>query len=714
LARGDSAVGTRPAGTARPVLERPALLLFTAALVARLIYLGELHRSPLWSPLIGDGAAYDAWARRLAAGDWLGGEVFYQAPLYPYLLGALYRLAGADPLWPRLLQSLLGAASCLVLAAAGRRFLGAGAGLAAGWLLALYPPALFFDGEIQKASLSLAFMCALLWLLAGLRRRPRLAAGAATGVVVGAFALNRENALLLAPLLAAWLLATPDETWRRRLAAGGLLVAGCLATLLPVALRNRAIGGELVLTTAQLGPNFYIGNHAGADGRYRPLVPGRGSPRYEREDATRLAEAALGRRLSPAEVSRYWLGEALRFARREPGRWLALVLRKWFLVWNAREIVDTTSLEAAADHSRLLRGMGSIYHFGVLCPLAVAGLWLTRRRWRELSVLYLVLLAWALSVTAFFVFARYRYPMVPVLLLFAGAAAERLADAVRRRRAAGLTAAACLGLAAALLVNWPADDRDPRAPTYASLGRALADAGRLAEAQRALERTVALSPRFAGAHLALADVRLRRDDLDAAEASYRRVLELDASSPAAWNNLGTIAGRRGRAAEAIALYRRALEADGDDVAALSNLGHALLAGGDLGGARGAFERLVTTDPEDAGAHHQLANLLAWSGDRERSRDHYQRALALAPGNADAHFKLALIEDSRGDAAACRRHLGRAIALSPGYAGRLRDFARAHSEAGRRPEAERLYRHLLAVAPGDTATLEALERLRVVP
>ena len=45
---------------------------------------------------MGDARGYDAWARRLAAGDWIGTDVFYQAPLYPYFLGVVYALAGHD------------------------------------------------------------------------------------------------------------------------------------------------------------------------------------------------------------------------------------------------------------------------------------------------------------------------------------------------------------------------------------------------------------------------------------------------------------------------------------------------------------------------------------------------------------------------------------------------------------------------------------------
>ena len=121
------------------------------ALAIRLICLFELRGSPFFSVLIGDSLQYDTWARRIASGDWLGSEVFYQSPLYPYLLAALYR-TGIDTFGVRLLQSALGAASCVILAIAGRRFFDqrdqrdqrdARAGLVAGALLAIYPPAIF-------------------------------------------------------------------------------------------------------------------------------------------------------------------------------------------------------------------------------------------------------------------------------------------------------------------------------------------------------------------------------------------------------------------------------------------------------------------------------------------------------------------------------------------------------------------------------------------
>ena len=103
---------------------------------------------------MGDARGYDQWAQRLAGGDWIGTDVFYQAPLYPYFLGAIYALAGHDLMAVRIVQAVLGVA----LGGAGRLRRGA-SGVAAGRRgggrdpAGVYAPAIFFDGLIQKSVL---------------------------------------------------------------------------------------------------------------------------------------------------------------------------------------------------------------------------------------------------------------------------------------------------------------------------------------------------------------------------------------------------------------------------------------------------------------------------------------------------------------------------------------------------------------------------------
>lgn len=91
----------------------------------------------------------------MPAADWLGSTVFFQTPLYPYFLGALYTLAGRDLLVVRLIQLVLGSTSCVLLALAGRHFFGRTVGIVAGTLLAVYPTAVFYDGSIQKPVLDI-------------------------------------------------------------------------------------------------------------------------------------------------------------------------------------------------------------------------------------------------------------------------------------------------------------------------------------------------------------------------------------------------------------------------------------------------------------------------------------------------------------------------------------------------------------------------------
>src|SRR4029453_1335514 len=126
-----------------------AAAIFVVALAVRLIHVWQIRNAPFFSVLMGDSRAYDEWAQQLAAGDWLGRDVFYQAPLYPYFLGIVHRVAGRDLFLVRRLQAAIGSASCVLLAYAVRRILSNTAGAVAGFMLALWAPAIFFDGLLQ-------------------------------------------------------------------------------------------------------------------------------------------------------------------------------------------------------------------------------------------------------------------------------------------------------------------------------------------------------------------------------------------------------------------------------------------------------------------------------------------------------------------------------------------------------------------------------------
>src|SRR5688572_18596832 len=129
----------------------PAMLagVWGFAFAVRCLYLWQVSHAPFFDLRLGDAEAYHAWALRIAAGDWAGQAVFYQSPLYPYFLALVYRVLGDGVMGIRVVQALIGATSCLLVAAAGVKLFGR-RGVVAGLALAIYPAALFMDASLDK------------------------------------------------------------------------------------------------------------------------------------------------------------------------------------------------------------------------------------------------------------------------------------------------------------------------------------------------------------------------------------------------------------------------------------------------------------------------------------------------------------------------------------------------------------------------------------
>ena len=699
------------------------------ALAVRIAYLAELQGSPLLSGLMGDSRQYGAWARQIADGEWVGTRIFYQAPLYPYSLAVVFKLLGHDLELVRFVQAVLGAVSCALLGLAGRRFFSDRAGVVAALLLAVYPPAFFFDGLIQKSSLDILLVTLMLVLLAefGVRRDWKWLA--ALGVATAAFALNRENARVLFPVIGTWLwLGFPDVARRRR--AGGIAVfaAASLAVLLPVGFRNYRVGGEFLVSTAQSGPNFYIGNNPHASGTYEPLVPERGDPLFERDDATRLASAAAGRALSPGEVSDYWLGLSFAYIRSQPFHWLGLMGKKALLTINAAELPDTESIEAYASYSRILRGLLWL-NFGVILPLAVFGSWVVRARWRRLLILYGMFAGMALAVAIFYVVARYRHPLVPIVLLFTAAGLSgsldprqggpRQAAAPAKRGSArkatvrpqpvpspgwkrrwlpGLVGAGLV----AIVVNLPIIE--VRDQTYLNLGSLLAQDGRPVEAIDVLSKAVSLDPGHAEPHFRLGLAFRDAGQLKPAIEELTAAVQLRPDHADAHIALGVLLRGEGRTAASLEHFRDAARYAPESVEARTNLGLALLEAGRPEEAVAEHRRAVALAPDSPGPHNNLAMALQEAGYSGQAIAEYRKAVALAPGYADAHANLAMALAFAREYDQSFLHFREAARLQPdNLEVRLR-FGGALCEAGHSQEGIEQLEAALRLAPD---SLEAL-------
>jgi tetratricopeptide (TPR) repeat protein len=660
-----------PAHEAAPiVVERVwPLAIFALALVIRLIHLWQIESIPLFYHLAGDGRTYDEWAQRIAGGDWLGQGVFYQAPLYPYFLGALQWLFGHD-LWRiRFLQVLLGAISCGLLCRVGHKLFSIPAGIAAGVILAGYAPAIFFDAVIDKSILDLTLLTVLLYVLVNVGAEIHWGQWCTAGALLGLLGLSRENALVLAPVIALWI-AFGDASAKVRGQRLGWFFTGLLVVLLPVGMRNLSVGGEFKLTTSQFGANFFIGNNPAADGTYGSIRNLLGEPQLEGPDAKRLAERARGRTLTAGEVSSYWLERSLEFMRARPAEWLRLSGVKWLLLWNRREIEDSDDFYIYQGWSWMLTLFAWIGHFGVLAPFAAVGVLFTWRQWRRIWLLYAMMAALALSVAVFYVFGRYRFPLVPLLALFAGAGIVEGVCAWRQQAWRKLALATILWIGVALLVNWPRQNISGAGaagytnlsnayykqgkvadainlaqkairldPTYGvayyNLGNLYASQGRFEQARRHFEEALRLLPNYAEAHSNYGQLLAEYGDLETGLKHFVRATTLNPSLARAQLNLGVALAKQGRTSAAIGPLEAAAKLNPYSAQVNFYLGSVYAAENRFVEAEKCFAQTLRLDGNFAPAHEGLAQLFAAQGMKEQALHHYQEALRLKRGSSAA-------------------------------------------------------------------------------
>ncbi len=670
-------------------------VLVTLAVAVRVLFLVELRGASLVGVLLGDAAYFHAWAVELAAGRWLGSEPFFQAPLYPYGLGALYSLVGAEPWVVRCLQAVAGGLAAGWVALGTLRLFGRREAWAAGLILALYAPSIWFVALLQKGSLTLALASLLFWLCARYATGGAGARGGlAIGLVTGLFVLTRQNALLLLPALAAGVWSYGGEGRRRGLLwfAGGVLCA-----LAPALVRNGMVLGELTISSANGGVNFYQGNHAGADGLYQPLLPGRGHPDFESADARDLAMWALGRELTSSEVSRYWYARAWSDIREDPARWLALLARKVRLSLHGKEAMDVEAMEAYERESRWLWGLGRVFHFGLVLPLALVGIVFGCRRGQaRLWGLALGGLLW-LGAVLFLVTARFRLAYVPFLVPFA---ASGLLELFRLR---GLSRwAACILAGGALLFsNLPIDvGGNPLATTQTNLALAYLVEGDLEAAHRASLEAVRLDPNEGGHHFVLGRVEGSRGDAERAQASFAQALitrpDLEASIES-WR--GAFGLRRGDPTSAVEHLARAVELDPYRIDARHGLGLAYRQLGRYEQAERAYLDLLELRPAHVETLHNLGYLYEGTGQSARALESYRRAIEADPDFLPSLGRRAWMLSTLPDpslrdgqqAVALARH---ALEVQPDSISGRDALAAAYAEVGRMEDAVSTLEELL--------------------
>jgi len=411
----------------------------------------------------GDARFFHAYAVDLARGQPGPAALPYHPPLFPWLLGLLYRVLGMPQgsAYPyKLALAVLNAATVAFTWWWWRRVLGTGWSVLGAALFAGSFGWLVLSTTYSNEVLYALFLSATCALMLQHRAGPSAWGAVLLGAVMGLGALTRAEHLYLWPFLLAWAWlrrgATPARTWALRWGAALLVTALVLA---PWAAHNARVLRELNARTPHLEPlpvlapitvygpiNFAMANHATATGGFTPDSVNQSgqdgfldvaNPAQRHLLLHGYAEGLAWMWGHPLDAARLWVAKLDRCL---DGFRLGLGIANWPAgLSGARAPVDVFVPEGAWLKWPL-----------TLLLLAGAALSL-RPAWRDASLFTAVLLHRALITVAFFGYTRGLlaiFPaLIPLLLLPLVALAAR---APVRPWAARLPAIA----AALLLVLW--------------------------------------------------------------------------------------------------------------------------------------------------------------------------------------------------------------------------------------------------------------------
>lgn len=486
-----------------PAWAFPAVV-FGCAFILRLAVLFQFKElNPLFDHPVVDAWRYDSLAKDfLRFGSWPEPGAFFQPPVYPFFLAAIYSFLGESYTLVRVIQACLGSLSCVFVFLLGARLYTRPIGFTAGLVTAFYGPLIFFDLDLLAPVLIIFWsMLGLNLLHCGLEKAHKgllLAAGICLGIALVTWPIIGLFCGCVCVLIGWRFRHYPRLALSLVMAVG----IGVALPILPVFLHN-VMHDEWVLVSTNGGINFFIGNNPD----WQQTVAIR--PGYPWEKIVTLPYHLDGaEQADKIGSSSIFFREALNYIIFHPLDYAENQLTKLYQLVFGYEIMRNTDLYFFKQYSSLLDKLifsnaWLKFPFGLLFPFGALGIWTSLRRSDgENKYLIAYLGAGSLGLFLFFVTARYRVILVPVLAIYAAVGFRNtVAALLEKKRYAPLLPAFLLGLFALANFDLINPQRSFKGPVYQAqapftLGRVNLENNKPQQALGWLEQSVKIDPRY--------------------------------------------------------------------------------------------------------------------------------------------------------------------------------------------------------------------------
>jgi hypothetical protein len=417
----------------RRLLSSLPVIVLVAFLVRLAIYLPQVHQT--YQEVVRDfpyGAETGAVAAAIAEGRGFSsplrfvqtGPTAWFAPIFPYLLGGIFKLFGVYSYTSNLVihffDLAFSAFTCWPIAAIASRAFGKKAAVAAAWTWVFLPTAIFYPVVwVWDTSLAALWLALLVAATLELRGSDRMAAWLGYGALWSAGAMINPSLISVLPPLGLWAI------WPLRNRVVPALKLASAASLVfvigiaPWTIRNYVVFDKFIPLRSNFGLELWLGNN--------PAVPDSWSWWLHPND--NLEEAGKYARMTEIPYMEEKESEAWAFIRSHPADTARFMLHRfanhWLGVWDS-----PADLWASAPwYLKLTMIFSSIFALlswvGLLFAFHTRNLFAT-----PLAIVMLIFpLAFYLTHTSL----RYRFPMDPVMVVLAVFAVGYLVSPATRR-----------------------------------------------------------------------------------------------------------------------------------------------------------------------------------------------------------------------------------------------------------------------------------------
>lgn len=349
----------------------------------------------------------------------------YRSPLWPGIIAAISLVMGPSDYYARLFLCCVGSGTCVLIYLFAKNLFGWRIGIVAGVIAAIYPELYIYDGWLYTESLYTFLLLAFCYGVYQLQRSPKRSRWICCGVILGLLSLTRPNGLLVLVLFIGWAIVMgwiKMLAWRNVARSAVVVSAIALAIVAPWTLRNYIVSHAFIPVatgdgTVLLGSyNDKILTTPGYLGSW--IDPLKSRPDVAKPFPLFTCDA-------PCEVAREdaYKHAAVQWMRNTIHVMPHLLKLHLLNMWQP----DTHEADLPTDRfpdqqsSRIVLSMMKTFPIPIFL-LAALGLAVNFWRWRELLMIYLVILLTIAECLVFYGSARFRAPIEPMLILLAAGA----------------------------------------------------------------------------------------------------------------------------------------------------------------------------------------------------------------------------------------------------------------------------------------------------